>query len=577
MRRRFFLENLTKMLVLSLLPIMLLTFVFILVLLPAEKKTLHEGTHNNLSLIQENMDMLLNDSNKVMNMLQVSTYANSIYQILEADGLNYIQFITLKQTAAQLNAIVNSRNYIDSIYVYLPNSKGGYLTNRAHIYNIEDSVDQNWLEICDGDKPYRLIRRQVNLYPNMDTTQDFLTVVQEDSKGNVVAVNIVVSYFKRLLNNLNLKDGEIIMFVDDGTLLLSTMPFPHTDEVLNHLSMLDESTGPIEIDDMIISKTSSGTTGLDLISMIPKSVLYSSIYRLMIIAFITILICLFISVLFSIRYTINVSKQLYSILDLMEAAIANKELPKILNSDNSLYSTIITNMIQTFTQNDFLKVSLNEQKFQALTLELSALQYQINPHFLSNTLQMIDFEILRMEKRPTSANKMIQELSHFLQYSLCAPNSDITLEEEISATKYYTNLMSSRYGNQVTFDWDIAPDAMCCHVPKLILQPMIENCIKHGIQDSDSILHVSICIAYLEDRLLSILVRDDGAGISKEKLCELRASLSNFKGFQEKHIGLQNLFRRLRLRFPQEQCSIFLDSRPGEGFSIKISIEDAHS
>ena len=103
------------------------------------------------------------------------------------------------------------------------------------------------------------------------------------------------------------------------------------------------------------------------------------------------------------------SRQLYAILDLMDAAISHKELPEIRPHSNDLYSHIVTNMIQTFTRNDFLEVSLNEQKFQALSLELSALQYQINPHFLSNTLQMIDFEILKHTKLPTTANEMIQD------------------------------------------------------------------------------------------------------------------------------------------------------------------------
>lgn len=101
MRRRFFLENLTKMLALSLLPTITVTVVFMMILLPTEKKALQMETHNNLSLIQENMDLLLNDSNKVMNLLNIPTYANSIYGILESDGLDYINFLTLRQTASQ--------------------------------------------------------------------------------------------------------------------------------------------------------------------------------------------------------------------------------------------------------------------------------------------------------------------------------------------------------------------------------------------------------------------------------------------------------------------------------------------
>lgn len=572
MRRRFFLENLTKMLALSLLPTIMVTVVFIMILLPSEKKTLRMDTHNNLSLIQENMDLLLNDSNKVMNMLNIPTYANSIYGILESDGLDYINFLTLRQTASQLNAIVNSRSYISSIYVYLPNSKDAYLTNSGHIYTMNDKVDENWLEVCSGEKPYRLIRRQVNLYPGIETSQDYLTVIQENSRGYVTAVNIVVSYFKRLFGSLNLKEGEIIMFVDNGNILLSTSPNPPDEKMEHYLEALNQPGNPVEFENMLVSHSHSATTGLDLVSVTPKRVLYSSVYRLMMTALVTMSVCIVISVAASIRYTVNVSRQLYSVVDLLEAAISNQPLPQIQNTDNSLYSHIITNIIQTFTQNDFLKVSLNEQKFRALTLELSALQYQINPHFLSNTLQMIDFEVLRIAKKPTTANQMIQKLSQFLQYSLCSPDSDVTLEQEIEATKYYTSLMEFRYDDQVAFQWDIEPEVLTQPVPKLILQPVIENSIKHGMQEAEQTLHIFISAYRSESGDFNLVVQDDGAGLSAERLEELRSSLSDFRGFQEQHIGLQNLFRRLQIRFSGEQCSIHLDSEPGKNFVLRIVI-----
>ena len=572
MRKKFFMENLIRMLLLSLLPVILVTTLFVAVLIPTEKKLLQEENHNKLSLIQENIELLLNDSNKVMNLLNIQSYANSIYQILESDSLDYIKFRTLNQTAAQLNAIVNSRSYIDSIYVYLTNSKKNYLTNSAHIYKLDGPVDTNWLSLCDGDSPYRLIRRQASLHPGIPTSQDYLTVIQENNKGHIVAVNIVVSYFKRLFQNLNLKPGEIIMFVDDGELLLSSSQNPLSDQILNSLDFSSHDQMPLYINGMLVFQTHSSDTGLDFISIIPEKEIYSNIRYLMTLAMAAMGICLVISILLSIRHAVNISSHLYSILDLMDAAISHQPLPDIQNHDNGLYSHIITNMIQTFTQRDFLQISLNEQRFQAMALELSALQYQINPHFLSNTLQMIDFEILRTVKHPSTANEMIQQLSRFLQYSLSSPNVDVSLEQEIQATRYYTALMSKRHSGQLEFFWEISEDVLDHPIPKLILQPMIENSIKHGLAGENQRLHISICAAPYDDGGLRLLVQDDGIGISPERLKELQTTLSDFRGFQETHIGLQNLFRRLQLRFSEAQCSIQLDGQPGHGFSVEILI-----
>ena len=95
MRRRFFAENMVRMLTLSLLPMLFLTVIFFAVLVPTEKKSLESEAEINLSLLQENVDLLLNDSNKVMNMLAVPAYSNSnsIYQILQSEKLGYVDVV----------------------------------------------------------------------------------------------------------------------------------------------------------------------------------------------------------------------------------------------------------------------------------------------------------------------------------------------------------------------------------------------------------------------------------------------------------------------------------------------------
>lgn len=576
MRRRFFTENMIRSLTVSLLPLLILAGILLLILIPTEKNSLENETEINLSLLQENVDLLLNDSNKVMNMLAVPAYSNSnsIYQILQSEKLSYVDFVILKQAAAQLNAIVNSRDYIDSIYVYIPNGRGRYLTNQAHIYELENGPDKNWLDACSGTNAYRVIRRTAAI--DSSASRDYLTVVQENSKGYTVAVNIVVSYFKRLFTNAYLEEGHAIILSDGVNALFSSDNQIDAQMLVDQLGAMPEKKGLIPLGQNLVMRSHSLSSSLDFISVTPVSIAYSNIYNLITITFLIVVLCIVISIIVSYRYAGNVSRQLYAILDLMDAAISHKELPKIPYHRNDLYSHIVTNMIQTFTQNDFLRVSLNEQKFQALSLELSALQYQINPHFLSNTLQMIDFEVFKIGKRPTAANEMIQDLSIFLQYSLRSPNEDVTIEQEIEATTHYTSLMSRRYQNQVDVHWDVDSDACGFQIPKLILQPMIENSIAHGLTSSGRVLDIFISIK-VSGGLLLIQVKDNGNGVDEQKLEQLKKSLADFQGFHEKHIGLQNLFRRMQLRFTADQCHIALDSRSGAGFCVSISIQTEDS
>ncbi len=97
------------------------------------------------------------------------------------------------------------------------------------------------------------------------------------------------------------------------------------------------------------------------------------------------------------------------------------------------------------------------------------MQYQINPHFLSNTLQTIDFEIMRLTNGPSKVNQMIEQLSEFLQYSLRSPKQEVSITEEIEATKIYINLMQERYPNRFEVKWEIDNTILSLPVPKLIL------------------------------------------------------------------------------------------------------------
>ena len=201
-------------------------------------------------------------------------------------------------------------------------------------------------------------------------------------------------------------------------------------DLVGRLEGMTDTGGLLRLDNNLIMRSYSPNTGLDFISVTPVSLAYANIYRLIGITCATVFLCILVAVMTSYRYAVNMSRQLYAILDLMDAAISHKELPEIRPHSNDLYSHIVTNMIQTFTRNDFLEVSLNEQKFQALSLELSALQYQINPHFFMNTLNNIHALI---DIDTEYAKSAVIELSKMMRYVLYESGSEtISLKNTIA-------------------------------------------------------------------------------------------------------------------------------------------------
>lgn len=563
MRKRFFFSSFLSTLSYCLLPLLAMSAVYLAITIPEQRKEVHENSLNNLMLMQENISLLLNDTSKVMNLVESSTISAAVCNLFHSRVMNYNDYLAYKNLVAQLSAIVNSRTYIDSIYLFVPNDRGAYLTSQGQIYTLANAPDQSWIDACTDN--FCLVRRKVQL-SSSSQAMDYLTIMERNERGYIVAVNINISYFQRMFSSLALKDEQVLMIADGDNLLITSRDDAQT--LFASLSKrLDQETAWVQ-DELLVIDSHSDALDLEFFSVIPKNIAYSAGNRYVSIFIAIVLACMAVCFTGALISASRSCKRLYSIIDLMDAASHNQPLPVVENPRDDIYSYIMTNIIKTFVQNDFLQVSLDERKFQAISLELSALQYQINPHFLSNTLQMIDFEVMRAIGRPHQVNQMIEKLSAFLQYSLKSPNADVTVQQESDATKMYASLMQARFADGIEIEWNISPDTLSIHIPKLILQPMIENSIQHGRKSHAGTLHILISIA-LEANMLRISVRDDGAGIEAGQLETVRENLLQFKSFSERHIGLPNLFRRLQLRFG-DQCRVMIDSEPEKGFEVTL-------
>lgn len=183
--------------------------------------------------------------------------------------------------------------------------------------------------------------------------------------------------------------------------------------------------------------------------------------------------------------------------------------------------------------------------------QLKMLRYQLNPHFLFNTLNAISTLVL--EQNTELANRMVTKLSNFLRYSLDNdPMQKITLEQELSALKLYLDIEKVRFEERLSLDVDVEESALDAMIPSLLLQPLIENAVKYGIARAEGGGHLRISAKVFAGDLL-IEVSDDGPG------CELdNGTIPGAKG-----VGLQNTRERLATLY-------------GSGQSLKLSQTDPH-
>lgn len=197
--------------------------------------------------------------------------------------------------------------------------------------------------------------------------------------------------------------------------------------------------------------------------------------------------------------------------------------------------------------------------------QVKQLEAQFNPHFLFNTLDNIRF----MSKIDAEASdKMIVALSNLLRYSISNAQEEIQVEEDLSYTESYLTILKIRYNRRLTYSIDVNESIKHCLIPKLMMLSIIENAVKYGYGDQET-LHVSIKGFKKNDDLIFIC-KDDGSGISEEMLKQIRDNLSSSVN-KTNHHGIYNIHRRIKLMY-HGNYGVSIDSKLGEGTTITLTL-----
>lgn len=208
------------------------------------------------------------------------------------------------------------------------------------------------------------------------------------------------------------------------------------------------------------------------------------------------------------------------------------------------------------------KHDLYETELTKRRVELTLLQSQINPHFLYNTLESI--KGLAVEEGSTQVFELTKALALFFRYSVKGSDM-VPLERELMIIKNYIYIHQIRFGKRLQVEYDIGTDCLSCLVPKMILQPIVENAIKYGIEPLER-SGLLVLRGYRDEEKLYLCVTDNGTGISLEKLKEIHTTIerpSAIGGLNDDSvsgIGLANVHNRIRMIF-------------GETYGIKMTSE----
>lgn len=470
-----------------------------------------------------------------------------------------------------VNSFIATTPVIDSVYVYIKNDSGRFYSSSHGITRIDDFLDKNWFEYLDNLDIYGNVtnQRMIKRYGFETRTKEIVSVYRKlFTNEGVVVLNIDAEKLRAAISKFSYQNQQSIIIADEksGFSLYNENDYLTKDFAENIMadSRPDFIYNHQQIE-YVVSKRPLTQNHWVFISVIPRKNMYTLQYKLVTAIALAVVICLVMGILMSLRVVNKNYRNINGILLAIEAAESG-EFYEELPSHNDAYYYIIRNIIQNGILKRYLEVQLSEKKYMMKNLELTTLQCQINPHFLVNTLKTIYWKSVSTEGMEGELPQMIENLSDVVGYSLADPRTLVNMSIEIFHTQSFIDILKARHSGEFSVIWAYKEDILKIKTEKIVLQPIIENAFYHGLRPCKNMGAVKIKI-YIKDTIVIIKVIDNGVGMSKEHLNDLRNSLQAKDSILTEHIGLANTHKRIQLKFGEEY-GISIRSKEGLGTSV---------
>lgn len=313
----------------------------------------------------------------------------------------------------------------------------------------------------------------------------------------------------------------------------------------------------------LVTRTDMKTTGWTLVSMVPYKSVMAETMAISGVMILAVAITLIVTLLLLNRILTGVVKPLKKLEKYMVQVNPDNmdQRMEILTDDEIGHLSMKFNQMMDRIRN--LKEQVIEEQEDKRKYELQALQAQINPHFLYNTLDSI---IWMAETNDSNIVAMTEALAKLFRISLNKGNEEISLERELEHVKNYLIIQSMRYADKFTYEISAEPGVERCRTIKLILQPIVENCIYHGIKKKRGTGKITIR-AYRREQNLIIEVSDDGCGMPEEICRKILSDEIESEDISGSGIGVKNVNERIQLRFGKKY-GLSYSSEEGVGTTV---------
>lgn len=436
--------------------------------------------------------------------------------------------------------------------------------------------EQNDLNIWSERDP----NLQTNLF-FMRFDEEILAIHQINEFKTNTPKALVVFHLKKealgdIIDSIKISEDESIVLLNDQDdiiqMSMGENRYPPTEEILNLLNDVKNTDKNqfIQDGDYFYFYRSVNNSKLQVVKIVPNTILVNSLERTLLIGFLITIFILIAAILFSLMFSKIISKPIIMLSNKMKtvALDADNQTSKIIRHDE--IGILQTSFNEMVNYNQKLILQEYQSKIETRDAQIRALQAQMNPHFMYNTLQTIGG--MALDKGVQEIYTITLSLSDIMRYSFNFSKEMVSLREEIVYLNSYLFIQDQRFKNRLHVKQVIPESFLDILIPKLIVQPIIENCFKHGFVNKSGDWNITLSTEIINNQDGVLIISDNGLGISNERLKSIQAdlALSSKKVINaSNHIGLININSRIKL-YHGDKYGLTIESTEGKGTVVKI-------
>lgn len=531
------------------------------------------------TVIISHTSKVLND--KVMNssystLTEVNMHINDIINNVAEELLSLSANKTLQQSLLTISTstkgvsksiisirdiILYSKNFntnYSSVEVYAFNNSYSSVQTKDDVMSVNALTHKAWYKktLALNGKIYWHVNNDFG-YPQLSASRVVINYRNIPNLLAVISLDINLDKFSYILSNIKLLESGKILLTDlTGKVLC---PSDSTPKFIKNIKKSTNNYSYNKVTQEFLLERALPTINLNLVGLVPKSELTKDsddyTYYILTITIIIFILSVFMALIISKRIT----RPVITLADAMKSVEKGNFNVKVQTSGHDEIASLYSNFNYMVSTINKLINEVYESKLKKKDAELKALQSQINPHFLYNTLNSISW--LSIKYNAYEINKAITSLSSIMRYNLNIEIYSTTIREEIDHIKHYSFLQQMRYADKFVIQYEIADNLLECRLLKFLIQPIIENIMKHGLKDNGSITTIIIKI-YVDETDIIINIINDGSPIDLDKVNDILTTEDK----ANPHHGLRNVNERLKL---------YYDNNPGIKFDLIDNVTHA--